>query len=210
MDEQLLILSMEETVKKANIIEMPQDLTLQEKRIIWVLASFINKKDTSVRQQQIKIEDLAKLIGIDIAENSYYKVVKDTIEGLISKKVTFNKGNERTVLAWLSSATYDKGTGMVELKFSEMLRPYLLQLNHQLRIISRTPTLIQEIKSFLDSFGEKNDFILRPFLGTNREWAVQCFLTHIDEAKRVACGKIAVRKLAFMSGGKSETEKTNF
>lgn len=34
MDEQLLILSMEETVKKANIIEMPQDLTLQEKRII--------------------------------------------------------------------------------------------------------------------------------------------------------------------------------
>ncbi len=142
---------MEETVKQANIIEMPQDLTLQEKRIILVLASFINEKDTSFRRQQIKIEDLAKLIGIDTAKNSYYEVVEDTIEGLISKTVTFKKGNERTVLSWLSSATYDKGTGIVELEFSKMLRPYLLQLNHQLRIISRTPTHIQELQSYLDN-----------------------------------------------------------
>ncbi|MCM3548647.1 initiator RepB protein [Niallia circulans] len=149
MDEQLLILSMEETVKKANIIEMPQDLTLQEKKIIWVLASFINEKDTSFRRQKIKIEDLAKLIGVD--SKNFYKAVENTIEGLISKKVTLNKGNKRTVLSWLSSATYDKGTGIVELEFSEMLRPYLLQLNQQLRIISRTSTHIQELQSYLDS-----------------------------------------------------------
>jgi hypothetical protein len=32
--------------------------------------------------------------------------------------------------------------------------------------------------------------------------------THVDEAKRLACGKIAI-ETASIQGGKSETEKTN-
>lgn len=136
MNEQLSLLptiSSEETVNQANkLIETPQDLTMQEKRIIWVLASFIDEKDTNFRRQKIKIEDFAKVIGIN--SKNFYNVVEDTIEGLVGKTVTINEGDRRIVLSWLSSAVYHKGKGIVELEFSEMLRPYLLQLNqHMLR-----------------------------------------------------------------------------
>ncbi|MFS0788865.1 replication initiation protein [Shouchella sp. 1P09AA] len=175
MNQQLSLISNEETVNQANtLIETPQDLTLQEKRIIWVLASFINESDTNFRRQSIKVEELAKLIGIK--SKNFYKIVQDTIDGLIGKTVTINKENKRTVLSWLSSATYHKGQGIVELEFSEMLRPYLLQLNQQL-LSDNTSFKLGNVLSLKSKYSGRMYELLKQYeaTGESRYYSIEEF-----------------------------------
>ena len=49
----------------------------------------------------------------------------------MKKVFEIQEGNSLLQVAWLSSARYEKGSGMVTLKFSPDLKPYMLQLKEK-------------------------------------------------------------------------------
>jgi plasmid replication initiation protein len=109
-----------------SLIETPQNLTLQEKRIILTLASLVQPGDNNFRIHRIKVKDLADIIGIK--EKNFYSKVEDVVAKLQNKTLTIENERSKLNMHWLSSSEYFKGQGYVELEFSEKLRPFLLEL----------------------------------------------------------------------------------
>lgn len=112
-----------------NLIETPQDLTLQERRIVLVLASLVQPEDDHFKTHKIKVSDLADIIGI--GTRNFYKKVEQTLISLQSKSVTIESAERKLVVNWLEWSEYYTGKGYVVLKFSDRLRPVLLQIKRE-------------------------------------------------------------------------------
>jgi len=116
-------------VKKSNwfIMNTSYDLSLEEQKLILTLASMVQPEDEEFKPYTFKISDFMKLLNVS-TKTKYTEIPKITKE--LMKKV-FEIEEEDTLIqtAWLSSATYKKGTGIVQLEFSPKLKPYMIQLN---------------------------------------------------------------------------------
>lgn len=117
-------------VKKSNyfIMNCNYDLSLEEQKIILTLASMVQPEDEDFKPYKFKISDFMKLINVD-TKTKYTEIPKITKE-LMKKVFEIHEGDILIQTAWLSSATYRKGSGMVELEFSPKLKPYMLKLNN--------------------------------------------------------------------------------
>lgn len=117
-------------VTKSNyfIMNSSYDLSLEEQKVILTLASMVQPEDEGFKPYKFKIADFMQLLGVE-NQAKYTEIPKITKE--LMKKV-FEIEEDDTIIqtAWLSSATYKKGTGMVELEFSPKLKPYMLKLNN--------------------------------------------------------------------------------
>ena len=104
------------------------NLTLYEERLIYILASRIHPDNTQFKTHFFKVKDIAE--KLDLTEKNFYKRVRDIVEGLQDKKMIIEEKSMQSTLSahWLAAARYYHGKGTIELKFSSMLRPYLLQL----------------------------------------------------------------------------------
>ena len=116
-------------VKKSNyfIMNCSYDLSLEEQKLILTLASMVQPQDEDFKPYVFKISDFMNLLEVD-TKTKYTEVPKITKE--LMKKV-FEIEEDDTIIqtAWLSSAVYKKGSGIVELEFSPRLKPYMLRLN---------------------------------------------------------------------------------
>lgn len=114
-------------VTKANtLITSNYDLSLEEQRIILTLASTVQPEDEDFKPYKFKISDFMELLGIE--DKSKYSVIPKVTKELMKKVFEIENGNKITQIAWLSSAEYEKGTGIVELEFSPKLKPFMLGL----------------------------------------------------------------------------------
>ncbi|MED4400271.1 replication initiation protein [Metabacillus fastidiosus] len=118
-------------VNQSNIlINMKQNLSITERRIIFALVSLVQPDDTDFKTYTIQIKELANLIGV--AEGSFYKRIEEAVDGLQSKQLIFEhgEGNKRIVdkITWVQRATYMHGQGIIRIKLSEDLAQYLLDL----------------------------------------------------------------------------------
>ena len=119
--------SSEYIVSQSNeLISTPQNLTANEKKIIFTLASLVQPEDENFRTHRIRVKDLADMMGI--VSSNFYKKVEETVTELQKKTVVIQSDKSKLVVNWLSSSEYFRGKGFVELEFSEKLRPYLLDL----------------------------------------------------------------------------------
>ncbi|HEY5535229.1 MAG TPA: replication initiation protein [Ignavibacteria bacterium] len=118
-------------VTKSNyfIMNSSYDLNLEEQKLILTLASMVQPEDKEFKPYIFKISEFMKLLGVS-NQCKYTETPKITKE--LMKKVFEIEENDTLIqTAWLSSATYKKGTGMVELEFSPRLKPYMLQLKEK-------------------------------------------------------------------------------
>jgi len=114
-------------VTKSNtLITSNYDLSLEEQRIILTLASTVQPDDEDFKPYNFKISDFIKLLGIE--DKSKYSVIPKVTKELMKKVFEIENGKKITQIAWLSSAEYEKGSGMVELEFSPKLKPFMLGL----------------------------------------------------------------------------------
>ncbi|XZK86037.1 replication initiation protein (plasmid) [Clostridium perfringens] len=74
-----------------------------------------------------KISDFMELLGVN-TKTKYTEIPKIT-KDLMKKVFEIEEDDVIIQTAWLSSATYKKGSGIVELEFSPKLKPYMLKLN---------------------------------------------------------------------------------
>lgn len=114
-------------VQHNSLVEARYRLSVEAQRLIKTLVSLINSNDEDFKTYELKVVDLAKIIGV--VDDGYYKTLKRTTRSIIGNTIEFvdENGNELQA-AWLSSAVYKKGQGVVELRFDPILKPYLLQL----------------------------------------------------------------------------------
>jgi plasmid replication initiation protein len=112
------------------LIEARTNLDLYEERLIYILASRINPDDKHFHSCFFKVKDIAE--KLDLTEKNFYKRIRDIIQRLQRKTVIIeDKINNTTLEAqWLSASKYYHGRGLIELEFSQMLGPYLLELKN--------------------------------------------------------------------------------
>lgn len=118
-------------VKKSNyfIMNCSYDLSLEEQKLILTLSSMVQPADEEFKPYKFKISDFIKLLGVE-TQTKYTEIPKITKE-LMKKVFEIEENDELIQIAWLSSAKYKKGSGMVELEFSPKLKPYMLQLKEK-------------------------------------------------------------------------------
>lgn len=112
------------------LIESRTNLDLYEERLIYILASRINPDDTHFQSCYFKVKDIAE--KLELTEKNFYKRIREIIQRLQRKTVVIEDKTNKTTLEaqWLSASKYYHGKGIIELEFSQMLGPYLLQLKN--------------------------------------------------------------------------------
>ena len=113
-------------VKHNKLIEANFKLTLQEQKIIFILVSKIKKDEGNFKKYTFSVKELAEILGLN--PNAYYSELKEITANLISRVLKIKENKGFLQVSWLSSAMYLEDLGLVELSFSEDLKPYLLQL----------------------------------------------------------------------------------
>ena len=118
-------------VTKSNyfIMNCSYDLSLEEQKLILTLASMVQPTDEEFKAYNFKIADFIDLLGLE-TQTKYTEIPKLTKE-LMKKVFEIQEGNAILQVAWLSSARYEKGSGVVTLKFSPDLKPYMLKLKEK-------------------------------------------------------------------------------
>ncbi|WP_072060514.1 replication initiation protein [Clostridium botulinum] len=116
-------------VTKSNffIMNSSYDLSLEEQKIILTLASMVQPSDEEFKPYFFKVSDFIKLLGIK--NKSQYREVPKLTKELMKKVFEIRQDKKILQVAWLSSAEYEEGSGLVELQFSPKLKPYMLKLN---------------------------------------------------------------------------------
>jgi plasmid replication initiation protein len=116
-------------VTKSNyfIMNSSYDLSLEEQKLILTLASMVQPNDEEFKSYIFKISEFMELLGVE-NQSKYTEIPKITKE-LMKKVFEIQEGNTLIQTAWLSGVRYEKGSGMVTLKFNPDLKPYMMQLS---------------------------------------------------------------------------------
>lgn len=115
-------------IKKDNrLIEAKYKLSIHQQRVLYTLLDIIHTTDEDFKHYKINIADIADKFDLEKGKDLYSQM-QEAISDLVTKKITFNEGEDTVVMAWLSYARYRKGQGNVEISFHKDLKPYLLQL----------------------------------------------------------------------------------
>jgi len=117
-------------VKSNTIIQKARfDLTTQEQKIILFLISKIKPEDEDFTNQRFDISEFCKVCGIDYDNGKNYKNIKETIKKLSTKNAWVELDEDVDVLlSWINGATIYKKSGIVKLRLSEDMKPFLLEL----------------------------------------------------------------------------------
>ncbi|MEI6709326.1 MAG: replication initiation protein [Methylococcales bacterium] len=114
-------------VTQANeLVESRYNLTLGEQRLIFTMIAKIQPDDEDFKPYRISLNELAEFLGID--KNHIYADCKKITKKLLGKVVEIQETGRLLQTHWVSSADYVDGTGVVNLTFDPLLKPYLLQL----------------------------------------------------------------------------------
>jgi plasmid replication initiation protein len=114
-------------VRKSNsLIEASYKLSVNQQKIVLLLASSIKPGDENFQPYQINIKEFAKLLGLK--NKNFYSEIDALTSDLRNKELVLSSKQSLLRISWLSSVEYFKGTGIIELCFDPKLKPYLLQL----------------------------------------------------------------------------------
>jgi len=117
-------------VKSNRLIQKSRfQLSLQEQKIILYLISKIKPTDDTFMTAEFGIAEFCQVSGIHERSGKNYNDVKDAIKTLVDKSVwvTLEDGRQ-TIMRWIDKPLIDLEAGTMQIKFDDLLKPYLLQL----------------------------------------------------------------------------------
>lgn len=127
---QILQIKDNNIVSKSNtLIEANSRLNLVEQKIILCLASNIEPHDKDFKTYRFPIKKFHHLLELK-GSTKYTELSKITKE-LLSKVIEIRRGEEVIQVSWLSSATYNKNKGIIDMRFDPLLKPFFLELSNQ-------------------------------------------------------------------------------
>lgn len=118
------------------LIEAKYSVSLQEKRLILLMSSQIQKDDKDLQIYNFSVQELCNLF--QIKNKNIYKEIDDVISKLFTRILTLKNLTEdsTTKISWLTYAKYWHGKGLIQLSFNQKLKPYLLEIQKKFTKIS--------------------------------------------------------------------------
>lgn len=124
-------INIKDWVTKSNeLIESTYKLTLQEQRILLVLASKVQPSDETLKPYKFRVRDFIDIIG-GKQGTGFYSYMKEVVTGLQQKTLTLKKGSKSIVANWLITSIYEENEGYIILKFNPDLKHLLLELKEK-------------------------------------------------------------------------------
>ena len=114
-------------VKSNKMVNARYKLSVFEMRLIQIMVGKIQAQDEDFKTYEIPIKEFAALTGDNKSKNTYERA-KETTTRLISRVMTIEEDDGPRQFGLLSEAKYLKNKGIVLLRFSPSLKPYLLNL----------------------------------------------------------------------------------
>jgi len=116
-------------VNKSNVlINSRYSLSLNEQRLILILASLVQPSDEDFKEYEIRVDDFSEIMGLNEKTKSSYSEMAKLTKELMGKTFEIITEKSKIQVNWLSSCEYINGSGTVLLEFSPKLKPYLLKL----------------------------------------------------------------------------------
>jgi len=118
-------------IQHNNLIEAKYHLTLQEKRLVVLMSSHIKKEDKEFQTYTFSIQELSNFLELN--NKNLYKEIDTVVSKLFNRVLIIRNEieNSTTKISWLTYAKYWHGQGLVQLKFNEELKPYLLDIKER-------------------------------------------------------------------------------
>jgi plasmid replication initiation protein len=117
-------------VRKANsLVEAAYKLSINQQKVVLLLASSIKPGDENFQPYQINIKDFANLLGLK--NKNFYNEISHLTKDLLSRTLSIATEDSLLQINWLSSVQYFKGSGVIELCFDPKMKPYLLQMKER-------------------------------------------------------------------------------
>ena len=119
MDKRLVI-------KSNFLVEASYKLSAIEQKIILSLSTKIRKEDQEFKKYTFNLGELSSFLGLNT--NADYTYLQEATKSLLSKVLILKKENSLLQTHWFESVEYFEKTGMVSMRFSPDLKPFMLQL----------------------------------------------------------------------------------
>lgn len=119
------------TVTKANeLIQKSRfSLSLQQQKIVLYLISQITPYDEDFKLYTFSISEFCRICGIDGTSGKNYEDLKAAIKEIADKSIWITLENRKqTLVRWIEKPYIDEGSGVIQIRLDNDMRPYLLQL----------------------------------------------------------------------------------
>ena len=111
------------------MVEAAYKLSINQQKVVLLLASSIKPGDENFQPYQINIKDFANLLGLK--NKNFYNEISHLTKDLLSRTLSITTEDSLLQINWLSSVQYFKGSGVIELCFDPKMKPYLLQMKER-------------------------------------------------------------------------------
>ena len=119
------------SVVKANALiqKSRYSLSAQQQKIILFLISKITPYDDEFKYYNFSIPEFCRICGIDCSAGKNYADLKNAVKELRDRSVWIDleDGRQATV-SWLDRPFIDPGSGTIQVKLDDLMKPYLLHL----------------------------------------------------------------------------------
>jgi plasmid replication initiation protein len=103
------------------------EMTEAEKNILYMVVAQIKKEDPLTKMYQVTVKEMAEITG---SKELMFEAYKQATQKLISRVFVTTLPNGDTLQAgFIASALYRKGTGIIQIELSQMVRPFYVDLN---------------------------------------------------------------------------------
>lgn len=163
-------------VKSNDIIQKSRfSMNLQQQKIILFLISKIKPLEETRHPYTISIRDFCKVCNIDYNNGQNYAHIKAAVKDVADKSIwiTMPNGKER-LLRWLDLVELDRNSGTIEVRFSESMMPFLLDLKERY-----TQYRLDNILPMKSKYGIRLFELLKSYANMDNLFSIS-----IDELKR--------------------------
>jgi plasmid replication initiation protein len=116
--------------KSNDLIESTYKLTLQEQRILLVLASKVQPSDDILETYHFRTKDFIEIIG-NKKGTGFYTYIKQIVNELQTKRLTIKKDGKEFNYNWVITAIYEDNKGRITLQLHPELKGFFLELKEK-------------------------------------------------------------------------------
>lgn len=125
-------------ITKGNeLIEARYKLTINQQRVLLSLSTQVHQDDEDFTDYVVRVDDLAKMWGIETSQNLYQRIEEAVDELMADKRgsirIEEQRGEKTKVInyRWLTRSEYIKGSGEILLRLDPSVKPFYLQLKNK-------------------------------------------------------------------------------
>lgn len=118
-------------VTKSNIlIESTYKLSLQEQRILLIMASKVQPNDETLKTYRFRAKDFIEIVG-NKKGTGFYSYLKEIVNGLQTKILTIREKGKQRNYNWVITSIYEENEGYITLQFHPSLKYLFLELKEK-------------------------------------------------------------------------------